>query len=53
MNNNPIKINEHTFLKMKSNGSLWLAKFESHTGLQAMTLTKEELTELLSYYECN
>lgn len=52
-NNNPIKVNENTFLKMKRDGSLWLAKFENHSGLNAMTLTKEELKEILSYYECN
>lgn len=49
MNNDPIKIAEHTHLKVRKDGSIWLAKFENHSGLQAMTLTKEELTEILKH----
>lgn len=51
MNNDPIKIAEHTHLKVRKDGSIWLAKFENHSGLQAMTLTKEELTEILKHKE--
>ena len=49
---NPIKINEVTTIRQREDGGLFLAKF-AEGGLHHITLTNEELQEILSYYECD
>jgi len=45
-----ININEHLHFKMTDSGGAFIAKFQL-SGLNAVTLSKDELKEILSYYE--